>query len=218
MVHTVEPVSHLQTVFQQDLLPVAHQAYLMQMTAEPKVIYDIGACVLHWTRHAVRRWPAAQIFLFDGAESSKPYFQQSGLLWHIDVLCDRDDKWVDFYEDSENPGGNSYYRETTGAFTEEHLRRTDGMTLDTIVATRGWPLPDLIKLDIQGAELDVLKGSPNCLNNCTDVILEAQHVQYNEGAPLASDVISFMHESGFRLVSNFCAGDADGDYHFTRDQ
>lgn len=78
------------------------------------------------------------------------------------------------------------------------------------------PLPDLIKIDAQGAELDILNGALQCLSHANDVILEAQTVNYNEGAPQADTVTAFMKDAGFRLVSNFCQGVADGDYHYTR--
>ena len=44
-----------------------------------------------------------------------------------------------------------------------------------------WPAPDLIKMDIQGAEMDVLKGAQDCLKTCKDLIVELQTVEYNKG-------------------------------------
>ena len=34
----------------------------------PTVIYDIGACVLHWTRPVKELWPDAEVILFDAFE------------------------------------------------------------------------------------------------------------------------------------------------------
>ena len=78
------------------------------------------------------------------------------------------------------------------------------------------PKPDLIKIDVQGAELDILRGGKECLANAKDVILEAQHVDYNIGAPKFEEVIDFMKENGFDLVARFCYTDVDADYHFKR--
>ena len=89
-------------------------------------------------------------------------------------------------------------------------------TLDSVVKYNNWPLPDLVKLDIQGAELDVLRGAQHTLSNCTDIILEAQHTDYNEGAPKVDEVIEYMRSIGFELVSNFSRVEHDGDYHFRR--
>ena len=50
------------------MLPKDHVAYLETLKSqgfEPKVIYDIGASTLHWTTHAKRIWPTADIILFE---------------------------------------------------------------------------------------------------------------------------------------------------------
>ena len=47
-------------------------------------------------------------------------------------------------------------------------------------------------MDVQGAELDVLKGSKNALKHCKDLILELQVVEYNKGAPLKDEVITYV--------------------------
>lgn len=209
-------LSHLETIAQQDLLPREHAEYLKQMNIQPKVIYDIGACVLHWTRKAVEVWPSAKYYLFDAAESSHPFFGATPYSYYIGPLSDVDGKTVKFYQDNQNPGGNSYYKETTGHYNEDHAIMKTAFTLDTVIEYNKWEWPDLIKMDIQGAELDVIKGSPKAFASAKDVILEAQHVDYNEGAPKADEIIAYMKTIGFELVSNFCKGDVDGDYHFTK--
>jgi FkbM family methyltransferase len=211
-----EKKTNLAKTYETDLLPVEHVNYLYSMKVSPKVIYDIGACLCHWQRHAKLAFPESKIILFDAEPEVEPYLSMSGCEHHIGVLTNEDEKPIKFYHDANNPGGNSYYKENSDFFTEEHVMNTTGMTLDTIVELRGFPLPDMIKLDIQGAEIDVLRGATKTLANVTDIILEAQHVNYNEGAPNVGDVIMFMNSIGFRLVSNFCMHDVDGDYHFTR--
>jgi hypothetical protein len=38
-------------------------------------------------------------------------------------------------------------------------------------------------MDVQGNELNILKGARNVLKCCSYLILELQEVEYNEGAP-----------------------------------
>jgi FkbM family methyltransferase len=211
-------VSHLEKVAAADLLPKPHTDYLKAMQIEPKVIYDIGACVLHWTRKAKEVWAKAEYYLFDAANSVQPFLAQSGHEYAVSVLSDFDGKIVDFYEDKENPGGNSYYLETTGAFTEQHKTRRITMTLDTIVKQNNWKKPDLIKIDVQGAELDVLLGAKDVISNCKDIILECQHTNYNEGAPKFNDIKLYLESIGYQLVAEICKNENDGDYHFKKKQ
>ena len=211
-----ETKTHLEKISEQDLLPRDHVNYIKSLDIEPKVIYDIGACVLHWTRHAKSKWPNAEYYLIDAADSVEQFLDKSGDSWAIEVLSNEDGKEITFYEDSENPGGNSYYIETTGAFTEQHAKTKKTITLDTLVSEENWSKPDLIKMDVQGAEIDILKGATETIKHCNNIILEAQHVDYNQGAPKVDAVIEYMNSIGFELVSNFCKGAADGDYHFRR--
>ena len=208
--------NHLDNISKLDLLPKAHAEYLRSLTIRPKVIYDIGACVLHWTRKAQEVWPDSQYYLIDAAHSVKPFLESSGHEHSISVLSDVDGKIVDFYEDKNNPGGNSYYCETTGAFNDSHRTRRRTITLDTLVKLNKWPKPDLIKLDVQGAELDILSGARQTISDCSDIILEAQHADYNFGAPKVDAVIRFMAGIGYDLVAKFCESNVDADYHFKK--
>src|SRR4051794_32144621 len=53
----------------QRMLPVSHVDYLKRLKAshgfEPAVVFDIGACVLHWTNEAQRIWPDARFVAFE---------------------------------------------------------------------------------------------------------------------------------------------------------
>lgn len=91
-------------------------------------------------------------------------------------------------------------------------------TVDALVAERNLPLPDLIKMDVQGAELDVLRGAANTLQHAKDIILELQKVEYNKGAPLRDGVIEYLNSIGFVMCGDkpFCDNGFDGDFSFTR--
>ena len=88
-------------------------------------------------------------------------------------------------------------------------------TLDDLNEQTG-KLFDVIKLDVQGAELDVLKGAVETLADVKHVILELQVVEYNKGAPLKDEVIAYMDEQGFDCQGIFSNNGPDGDYHFVR--
>ena len=211
-----KPKSVIEYIRDEDRLPKEQVEYLHSISdLKPKVVYDIGACVLHWERHAKAAWPDSKFVLFDAEPGVERILMESGHPYHIGILTDRDNREVDFYHWLENPGGNSYYKEITPGWEQYGFKKT-GYTLDTIVKLNNFPLPDLIKLDVQGAEIDVLKGAKTCLEHCTDVILEAQHKTYNEGAPRVDDVIKFMDEIGFVLIANINRVEFDGDYHFKK--
>jgi hypothetical protein len=76
-------------------------------------------------------------------------------------------------------------------------------TLDCIVARRKLAGPILLKADVQGYELEVLRGATETLREAEVVLLEVSLLPYNVGAPLFSDVVRLMDERQFR-VYDFC--------------
>ena len=92
-----------------------------------------------------------------------------------------------------------------------------GLTLDTVVARNKFPKPDLIKMDVQGAETDILRGATKTLKGVKPLILELQKVEYNKGAPLENEAIAFVESLGFKLVGKIQDNGPDVDYHFKKD-
>jgi FkbM family methyltransferase len=59
---------------------------------------------------------------------------------------------------------------------------------------------DFIKIDVQGGELEVLKGAPRLLERAVVVHTEAEFAPIYCGQPLFADVDSFLRSSGFELI------------------
>lgn len=59
--------------------------------------------------------------------------------------------------------------------------------------------PDLIKVDTQGAELEILKGGTESLKTCTCVEMEMEFEPQYEGQPLFNEINEFMLEQGYYL-------------------
>jgi len=70
-------------------------------------------------------------------------------------------------------------------------------TLDVIAKEKGFNNVSFIKLDVQGFELEVLKGGTNCLKMSEAVFMEINLLDLHIGCPLLHDVTKFMYEYGF---------------------
>ncbi len=76
-------------------------------------------------------------------------------------------------------------------------------SMDNILSpSEKWP--DFIKVDAEGADLDILKGAGKCLNkNCLGVFVEVSFVERHKGAGFFGDTDKFMRERNFQLMDLF---------------
>ncbi len=156
-----------------------------------RVIYDIGANNGNWTKEYSKVFESADFYLFEGNPSlKKPDLEYK---WFNVLLSDKDNKKVLFHNC--NNTGDSYYKEQTAFYQglhHEQLLLT--RSLDSFINEHNMPLPDLIKIDTQGSEVDIFKGAVNALNNCKLVLTEVPIIEYNKGAPKLNDYIDVMRD------------------------
>ena len=87
------------------------------------------------------------------------------------------------------------------------------MATDTVFnfcKAKGLSAIDFIHLDVQGAELMVLKGAGDLIDHVKLIWLEIEAIQLYKGQPLTNDIESFMHDHSFVLVKD-TVGDVSGD-------
>jgi len=114
---------------------------------------------------------------------------------HNLLLSDRIEE-KKFY--SSNGTGDSYYPELDNLGDTSNFKTLTSTTLDTfLLENPDLDRPDFIKIDTQGAELDILKGASNTLATTKLVLLELPIIPYNLGAPSLSDAVNFMIRANF---------------------
>lgn len=59
--------------------------------------------------------------------------------------------------------------------------------------------PDILKIDVQGGELEVLKGFGNALNSVQCIEMEVYFMRCYRDQPLFDDIFQYMTEMGFGL-------------------
>lgn len=72
-------------------------------------------------------------------------------------------------------------------------------TLDDVCEERGVDSIDLLKIDVQGYELEVLRGGTRVLCNTRSALLEVEFCPIYEGGPLFTEVLQYMGDLGFHL-------------------
>ena len=82
--------------------------------------------------------------------------------------------------------------------------------------------PALLKIDVQGAELEVLAGSADLIDRFDAIYVECSYLPMYDGQPLVPDVARWMDQHGFRLNGVYNQyvdaglGPVQADFLFTR--
>jgi FkbM family methyltransferase len=140
---------------------------------------------------------AARFFLFEANEAHADALAKTGESYFTVVLSS-EEKPVEFF--GAGTSGDSYFRELTDRYEAVPPTTRLATTLDQMIEEHSLPYPDLIKADVQGAELDVLTGGRKALNHAKLVLLECPILPYNLGAPTIDEYFRFMDESGFTVL------------------
>jgi FkbM family methyltransferase len=99
--------------------------------------------------------------------------------------------------------GSSIYKEVDEPGVDGVPRRVRTAPLDVLCRELGGREPYLIKVDTQGAELEVLKGGSQVLKDTAAVVLEVSFFPVYGDAPEAHECIRFMAEQGFVIYDIF---------------
>jgi len=157
-------------------------------------VYDIGANKGRWSRDMKRILPGSNFFLFEANESHRKKLSSRGFTFFICVLGSKEETRR-FY--SIGGTGDSLYLEKTKHYEELNSREVTTQTLKGLVQENKLPIPNFIKLDVQGAELDILTGSDGLLEQCHIIYMECPVLEYNAGAPTFDAYMKFMLERDY---------------------
>lgn len=166
---------------------------------DAKQLIDIGAYKGEWTHDVLRIFPNAEYLMLEAnpeRDKDLAAFVKSHhnprIRYEIALLAS-------------TPGENKTFHimDTASSVLDEHKDTNSASvqlttsTLDQIAARNGFDKPSLIKLDVQGYEVEILKGGENTLAAAEAVLMEVSLLDIHKNVPLLRDVLNFMYEYGF---------------------
>lgn len=164
-----------------------------------KFAIDGGAADGAWAESLKQIWPAARVLSVEPREDAQAGLRRraAGIegMTVAQTLLGASEGEIEFFEHSyqssalKDASGREWGKKVTAPVT----------TLDALVSKLGLPDPDLIKLDLQGFELECLKGASRCLGHAEAVLLEVSFIELQAGMPLIGEVVPFMAARGFRV-------------------
>ena len=167
---------------------------------EPKSILDIGANVGQFYNEIKNIFPNSYYYLIEGSESCEVVLETFNIDYSICLLSDTE-KEVDFYIRKNEPRctGNSIYRENTSFYDDDQIivEKKQTKTLSNLLNNQTF---DLIKIDVQGSEIDIINGGLDIIKEAKGILMEVSLMEYNQNAPTKDFVYEYMDNLGFKPV------------------
>ncbi|MDD5350416.1 MAG: FkbM family methyltransferase [Chthoniobacteraceae bacterium] len=191
-----------------DTQPLGHiEHFLGDVRARgfaPRGIVDVGANRGDWARLALKMFPEAAILMIEPQEEmqarltelaqSRPgcHYVKAGAGRESGELVQT--IWPDLAGSSFLPPADD------GQLKAGTQRKTPIITLDKLL-TKTYPnfSPDLVKLDVQGFELEALAGGASLFGRTELFILETSLFSFMPGQPVTREVIAYFAERGYEL-------------------
>ncbi len=190
--------------------------YLLGAGFVPKVIYDIGASNGSWTWTVAKVLKDATFHLFEPQFESDPSYAETianvkrytaNVTLHPIALGAKNGKGkLNLFSTS---AAASMLDPTPVGRLKQFMQGTLGRSsrtvpvhrLDDYARARKLAPPDLIKMDVQGFELEILKGAEGILGGAKVIMTECWlKKSYGPMTPLFSDIIAYLEPKGFVLI------------------
>jgi FkbM family methyltransferase len=168
----------------------------------PKTILDIGAFKGEFSQTLSTFYPDAEFILNEANPYLEPELKKLPFSYQIKPLTRYGETKLFFIQkDSPIGTGASFYKENTHWYSEGNYStlNLESTTLDSQNYFQDRVI-DLMKLDVQGSELDIMKGGSETLKRTKFILLECSLIPYNHNAPLMDVVLEYLEQQNFKVV------------------
>jgi FkbM family methyltransferase len=171
-------------------------------------VIDVGANMGQFARAAIGRWPEATVISFEALpeevqllEAALATFPQVEV--HA-VAVGATDGTTMFYPHRHRQS-SSALRVTPSVSGERWAHELPAtvvpqQSLDTVFAGRSIERPALLKIDVQGYEMEVVSGGGGVLRQVDAIVIEVAFEARYEGQPTFSAVVEAMHRVGWSFI------------------
>jgi len=152
-----------------------------------------------------------QISLFDAdqaeAQRLRDYYGPESNISIMPWAVAKENGSRDLYV-TKNRGSSSLYRPNESFFrrfanfdelTVDSVVSVDARSLDWIGAEENWPRVDFLKMDIQGAELEVIEGGQRTLSSVLGIVTEVSFARMYEGQPSFAELHLAIEKLGLEF-------------------
>jgi len=161
-------------------------------------VIDVGASDGHWTRMAIEHFPDYQYFLIEGNKAHEEMLlslKKENIRYKIAAAGDAVGE-INFYTSEDLYAGGASYN----AFESGSNRIVPMGTIDGWIEEYQLKQPYIIKLDVHGFEIPILKGAERALQYTDALIIEVYTFNLSEDSLTFPDMCKYLDTKGFRCV------------------
>jgi FkbM family methyltransferase len=184
-----------------------HRAVVTRV--RPDVVLDVGANRGQFTLLVKGLFPSATVVAFEPVEQALAVLRRlaAGMkgVTVVATACgaQRGSTTVNVAEDDDNSSllpPTHRQLELDPRSSTSGTEAVDIAPLDDLVDQRLLAGVSLLKIDVQGTELDVLRGATNLLKAVTYLYVELSFLERYAGQSAPSDIVRLLDRSGFALL------------------
>lgn len=186
LIRTNAPVRNFRLFFQ----------HLKSLGFDVKTVIDVG--IAFGTPPIYQAFPRARYFLIEPVAECLPVLErlkQRLNAEYFQVAAGAENGEVTFNV-HDDVSGSSLYAQVEGKVLDGEARPTPMRRLDSLLPEK-LEHPVFLKVDTQGAELEVLKGLGSRIIEIDVMILETTMMQVRHGIPEFAEIVRFCDEAGF---------------------
>lgn len=162
----------------------------------PGSVLDVGAAAGSWTEMALRHWPAARYLMIEPLEERRAQLASLArahpAVEYIGAAAGRAPGELTLNVASDLDGSSVLYEGVAA-------RTVPVVTVDSLIEEGVLRGPDLMKLDVQGYELDVLAGAEKAMCACEAILMEVRLFRGRPGMPTLREALNWMAQREFAL-------------------
>ena len=157
-------------------------------------IIDGGCHQGNWSKKIKQIYPDSNFYLIDAQDQYRKELDQIGQFFCVALGMRNEDRKFYFAQNKNKSTGSSLYKENSNVLFDE--KTIPVKKLSDVVPDQKY---DLIKLDVQGAELEIIEGSLDLFKKTKWVQLECPIYDNNDKAPRFVNYINYMESLGFKV-------------------
>lgn len=182
------------------------------LSKEIKTLIDIGANRGQFSLAAISKKPNINIFAFEPLQRPaiiyKEIFRNNNKVKIYDYAIGDEEKTMNMNLSSKDDSSSllkiaKLQTENFPGTEKVGEEKIKVAPLDRFLDTTKLLSPVLLKLDVQGFELQALKGTKSLFKDIDYIYCECSFIQLYENQALASDVINFLYNNNFNLTGAF---------------